>query len=152
MYCIFTWFILPLYFVIYKTQSPFWIAYGIFGANFWIRGMVEMFLLFKTKNWKPLYGISHNIFSFLLCASLLIFFRESFIFAEKLHLFAILISLCFETYFAFFFQKYVGEKTQGDEAIWFANSEDPLFQFNLKVTRIAVTMLYLEIVYALLFI
>lgn len=111
-----------------------------------------MFLLFKTKNWKPLYGITHNVFSFILLAGLLIYFREGMIFFEIQHFLAILISLCFETYFAFFFQKHIGDKTQGDEAVWFANAEDPLFAKNLQVTKVAVTLLYIEIVFALYFI
>lgn len=151
MYCLFSWFILPIYFLIYPTNSDFSKVYALFGLSFWIRGIAEMLMLYKFKNWKPIYGITHNIFSFILLSVLMLFFRENIFPFEILHFFSLLISLSFECYFAFFFKKYIGEKTQGEEAIWFANSEDPLFAFNLKVTRVAVVLLYSELALAMLF-
>lgn len=144
MYCLYSWFILPIYFLLHPTDSKFNLVYALFGLSFWLRGIAEMLMLYKFKNWKPIYGISHNIFSFLLLGILFIYFRSHIFFWEKLHLFALLLSLCFETYFAFFFKKYIGTKTEGEEAIWFANANDPLFAFNLKVTRLAVILLYSE--------
>lgn len=150
-YCIFTWFIIPLNLLTNGIESKFHLILLCFGLSFWIRGLIEMIMLYITKSWKPIYGISHNIFTFFLLVGLAVYFRNDIYFWEKQFVIFTMIALSFETYYAFFFKKHIGEKTEGEEAIWFANAEDPLFKTNLKVTLIGNIILYPNVLLFILF-
>lgn len=145
-YCIYSWFIFIPY--IYFTQDipePYkttWIGFSIW---FWIRGVIEMIMMFITKNWTPPIGITHNISCFLLLVFLPFFIEEKFeSFASALTLYhlSLILSIIMETYYAFAFWKIVGEKTKGDEAVWYANKEDPKFKRVVLVTAIANWPIY----------
>ncbi len=104
-----------------------------------------MIMMFVTKNWTPPIGITHNISCFLLLV-----FAPFFIQGEKLGLtspytiyhLSLILSIMMETYYAFAFWKIVGEKTKGDEAVWYANKEDPAFKRVVLVTAIANWPIY----------
>jgi hypothetical protein len=149
-YCIFTWFVIPLALLTNGIETKFHLLLLCFGLSFWIRGLFEMIMLYITKSWKPIYGISHNIFTFILVFALSVYFREELFFWEIHFVIFTMLALSFETYYAFFFKKYIGEKTKGDQAIWFANAEDPLFKTNLKITLIGNFILFPNVLLFLL--
>jgi hypothetical protein len=149
-YCIFTWFIIPLALVSSGVISPFHIIILALGVSFWVRGLLEMIMLYITKSWKPIYGISHNIFTFICVFGLTLYLRENIYFWEIFFIIQILLSLSFETYYAFFFKKHIGSKTQGDDAVWFANKNDPLFKTNLRVTLVGNIILFPSLLFFLI--
>jgi len=148
-YTLIAWFFLPPIFY-FQDIGPAKNLLIIISLSFWIRGIIELVMLFKFKNWKPIYGISHNIFSIILGAYLHFdnrvgLDRYSFIFITS-----IFIGLLLETYYAYFFHQHVGEKTQGDKAIWFANKEDPKFKNVLRLTMLGNIYVYSCLFYFLL--
>lgn len=111
----------------------------------WVRGLIELYLLFVTKNWKPIYGIIHNIFTALIFL-LNINFNQIYHF-EIILIITILTSLCLETYYAYFFKIKIGRLTQGNQAIWFASKETPIFKQVLLITTIGNAITYLGFFY-----
>lgn len=103
--------------------------------SMWIRGIIELYLLFGIKRWKPIYGIIHDLATFfgLLILSIM---QKQFEKHELILIISLHISLLLETYYAYFFSKFIGAKTQGEKGIWFANKEDPLFKKILTITTI----------------
>lgn len=145
-YCIYSWLIfIPFICFTQKIPEPYqttWIAFSIW---FWIRGVIEMFMMFVTKNWTPPIGITHNISCFLLLV-FLPFFIEGYLQSINspfmIYHLSLILSIIMETYYAFTFWKIVGEKTKGEEAIWYANKEDPIFKRVVLVTAIANWPIY----------
>lgn len=149
-YTIYTWFLLPPILYLYSSSET-WLALSPISASFWVRGFIELFMLFVTKNWKPIYGITHNTFTIILG---LLFYNTLSIqlsVSECFFIITVYMGLCFETYYAFFFHKFVGKKTQGDEAVWFANKEDPVFKKVLQVTTVGNIITYSGLIYFLLY-
>ena len=134
-YTLITWFFLPLYFYIKGFHGEAFDILYVLSASMWVRGIIELFMLYVTKNWTPPLGITHNIITILLVISAMYFTiihsKVHFIFSLSL-----LLSLLLETYYAYAFYKIVKDKTKGDEAIWFASKENPQFTWVLKVTTI----------------
>jgi hypothetical protein len=52
-----------------------------------------------------------------------------------------------ETYYAIKFYKIIGSKTKGDEAIWYAHKEDPIFKKVVKITAIFNIPLYASLIF-----
>jgi len=150
-YCIYSWFVIPFALISQGIENKFHIILLIFGISFWTRGIAELFMLYRTKNWKPEYGIFHNLLSFALLAVLTLIWRNELFFIQKLHLITLMISLSFETYYAIFFKKFIGSKTQGDQAIWFANNDEPIFKTNILITKIGNLVLFCELLYFIIF-
>lgn len=141
-YTILTWFTLPILFQFDDSLGQsFKRLMLIFTLSMWTRGVIELILLFKFKNWKPKYGISHNIFTIVLF-SLSFFILFPITKFEVLFAGAIILGLMLETYYAFFFHKNLGVKTEGETPIWFANEDDKSFRVNLFVTTIGNMILY----------
>lgn len=140
-YTILAWFILPpiLYF---SDFGPGKNVLMIVSLSFWVRGIAELMMLFIWKNWKPLYGITHNLFTIALGAFLHFYNRVGLDRYSFVLLGSIFISLLLETYYAYFFHKHVGADTQGDEAVWFANNEDPKFKNLLRITSLGNIFVY----------
>jgi hypothetical protein len=42
-----------------SVRAPF----AALAVSMWIRGAIEMLMLYGTKNWKPPYGIAHDLFT-----------------------------------------------------------------------------------------
>jgi hypothetical protein len=147
-YTIISWFILPLI-LIYKPYSiEFKIVLASLSLSMWVRGLIELIMLYKYKNWKPIYGLVHNVFTLLIMLLTFIFNNPSST-KENIYLISISCSLGFEIYYAHFFHKYLGKKTEGDNAVWFANKEDPLYRKNLQVTTVGNVLLYSILFYFL---
>ena len=147
-FAILSWFILPLVFYFESLSFHFKIVLIAISLSMWIRGIIELVMLYFWKNWKPIYGIVHNVFTF--CLGIYVLISNTLVNSnERIYLISIFLSLIFEIYFAYFFHKNLGKKTEGDEAIWFANATDPIYKTNLQITFIANITLYATLFYFL---
>ncbi|MBX3249983.1 MAG: hypothetical protein KF901_22590 [Myxococcales bacterium] len=117
------------------------VVLGVFAAQFWLRGLVELYLLYVTKSWRPPYGIAHDLFSLALVLAL-VALPGGFP-LEPAHLVGlaastlVALSLVAETYYAWVFFQLVEGKTTGDEGVWFADQEDPRF---VRVNRLTAAL------------
>lgn len=131
---VYTWFFLaPLVAADPRSASPFspWLA--AFAIVMWIRGVAELVLLYRTKSWRPIYGITHDVFCGVLVAVGLIVTRP----AALATFFGVTLvsSLVIETGYAMVFSRLVDGHTTGDDGVWFA-SDEPRFQRVNRVTAV----------------
>lgn len=144
-YTLIAWFFLPIVFYFQnKSENHFNVFYAI-SISMWIRGIIELYMLYCSKNWTPPIGIVHNMFTFLLALVVMI----SSLPMDIISLFSslgLLISLLLETYYAYAFYKIVKDKTKGDDAIWFASKGNPEFKKILKITSLANIFVYLLLI------
>lgn len=114
------------------------------GVSMWIRGVVEMVMLYGLKNWKPPYGIGHDVFTIVLM--LVVAVVGSGDIADRrptpltgaaaMMLVVMMASLVLEIVHARTFFTVVGRKTMGDDGIWFADDKDPRFIAINRRTRV----------------
>jgi hypothetical protein len=146
-YTIYNWFLtlpLSLYLI---PEAPLshrhvWLTFTL---SMWIRGIAEMYMLFVSKNWTPIIGISHDILTFLLMVGVLLmsgfaeFNHEPVMMVFTLSLF---VSICTETYYAYSFYQIMKGRTQGEDGMWYAHEDDPRFKRIILVTTIFNYLLY----------
>ena len=99
----------------------------------WFRGVVELFMLFVTKNWVPPIGIIHDLSCVFIFLGLSVYWYKDlwrqFTWPYGFFHFTLLLSVILETYYAYGFYKIVGDKTKGDEAVWYAPSDNVNLNF-----------------------
>ena len=138
-YTIYTWFFLLNFILLRVDINPVLGLYlKIFSVLFLVRAPVELFMLFVSKNWTPPLGIAHDLICFvvLLAGSIHCFVFSDLKLWESLLLLNLFLGITLETFYAYKFYKIVGDKTKGDQGIWFACHEDPKFQKVLKITTV----------------
>ncbi len=126
-----------------------WWGWGGLSISFWVRGIAEIYMLFVSKNWTPRIGITHDLLTLAgLIAAYLIHWDSLMYAAWWIQLFSLgmVLSLCFETWYAWAFLQLVRERTKGKEGIWYATKEDPKFRLILQVTTTGNTILYAIVV------
>lgn len=140
-YTLIAWFFLPIVFYFQNMSGEFYNLFYIISISMWIRGIIEIYMLYVTKNWTPPIGIAHDIFTFLLA---LFIFITQIDYSLKTYLICsgLLLSLILETYYAYAFFKIVKEKTKGEDAIWFASKENPKFKKILTLTTFGNIVTY----------
>jgi hypothetical protein len=144
-YTLLSWFVLPLLFLYHTNLSiNFRMIMGALTCSMWIRGIIELIMMFRFKGWKPIYGIIHDIFTIILIMSFFVTSPINIKF-ELVYFIGISLSLVLETYYAYIFYRHVGEKTQGDKAVWFANKTDPKFKQVLQITTIGNWVLFINL-------
>ena len=147
LYAVYFWFLVcPLLAFEAAVPRPIRFILGGFAAVMWLRGMAEMFMLYVSKNWRPPYGVAHDVFSMVLIVLGLLVYRDHW---EALGpgvpqwsfvlLLVLLGSLAVETYYAAAFFRAVEGRTTGDDGLWFADEKDPRFRrINLITTVVNV--------------
>jgi len=114
---------------------------GVFGAQFWLRGLAELWMLYVSKTWRPPYGIGHDVFSLVLVLGMTVGFGAFPLDAPNLVGLAatalVVVSLVAETYYAWVFFHLVEGRTTGDDGVWFADQEDPRF---VRVNRLTAAI------------
>lgn len=117
------------------------IVLGVFGAQFWLRGLAELWMLYVSKNWRPPYGIGHDLFSLVLVVVMTLGYGAFPLDAPNVVGLAVtsilVISLVAETYYAWVFFGLVEGRTTGDDGVWFADQEDPRF---VRVNRLTAAV------------
>jgi len=148
-YTLYTWF----FFIPYA-----WFQYGadtipagdrsvwlILAGSMWARGIIELYMLFVSKNWTPIIGISHDVLTLIgMSVGYFIGTRTGWadqpaVFVFTMSLFASLIA---ETHHAASFYLLMKGRTQGDEGLWYAHKGDPRFVRILRVTTACNVGLY----------
>ena len=140
-YVLFNYFGVSLYFL--QSLSKATIGYNgllIFTVLIILRSLIQLIMMFGLRNWRPPYGIFSNLLVAIFMVSFLVweFFSYEMIeikdYVLLLFLAKLTIILLCDSYYALAFYKIVGDKTTGDQALWFANSQDVRFQFINKLT------------------
>jgi len=112
------------------------------------RAIFQGITMYSLKKWSPKMGITFNLLGVALTTYWLFNglkfdnFRQS-LFANPAYLLLIINWFCFafDTYYAGIFYKLEGKNTEGKQPIWYANSEDPKFQLQNKITFLTNTFL-----------
>ena len=61
-YAIFLWFLLcPVVAMDAGVEPHLRMVLGGFGVLMWVRGVAELYMLYVSFNWKPPYGIGHDV-------------------------------------------------------------------------------------------
>lgn len=137
-YAIFVWFIVcPLLATDEYVARPLRVVLGSFAGWMWCRGVVELFMLYVTKNWIPPLGIAHDLLSLVLVAAGSLLYRQEM---TELHrpfdywimgfLLCLVCSLGLETLYATRFHKALSGQTTGEQAVWFVS------QANARLRRV----------------
>jgi len=154
-YTVVTWFVLPLLLLAYSrltlgTPLPTTLLIAFVGhlASWWIRGPLELFMIYKWFNWSPRYGIAHDLghtaFLVLIIAAAFLNSEISLWFATPLaaiaalFIFVTVFMTLSETLFAFLFLQ---ERAKGEDLLYFA-SDEPRWQMINRITTTVVLIAY----------
>jgi hypothetical protein len=149
-YAIFLWFLLcPLVALDSAIDVRLRMVLGGFGAFMWVRGVAELYMLYVSHNWKPPYGIGHDVLCILLVLCGVSWFALqhqgplSRIDSWALSLIAlVLVSLLVEVLYATLFFQAVEGHTTGEDGIWFADEEQARFRRINRITLACNVPLY----------
>ncbi|MBI4577672.1 MAG: hypothetical protein HY722_15525 [Planctomycetes bacterium] len=150
LYTLAVWFTLcPVVALWSDAAYPLRLVLGAFAAWMWARGLAEMVMLYGTRNWTPPLGVAHDLSCLLLVAAGLAWFHSELATLRRpfdlwtLGLTAsVLLSLVLEVYYALAFFAIVRGRTRGDDALWFADDQDPRFRRINRHTALGNTVLY----------
>ena len=152
-YAIGSWFMVPFIFV-FSDMHPILMPIFLFHlASWWIRAPIELVMIYKTLNWSPVYGISHDLFhGAVILALYLQMWPQTWVASfsnpmsemATLYIFITLFALVMEVTFAYLFRKTRGFAT-GAHLIYFA-SNDPIYKFINRLTLFTVIVVYAHFV------
>lgn len=64
-----TWFLLPFVFLLHPEFPPALQSFFLFHLiSWWLRGPLELVMIYKWFNWTPKYGITHDVFHVIGCS------------------------------------------------------------------------------------
>ena len=114
------------------------VIFGAQAVSMWLRGGLEMFMLYVTKNWRPPIGITHDVLCLFTTVGLAAWFGLPVdsawgVFAPAL-VAMLVFSLGVEVLFAALFFKAVQGKTTGDKGVWFASEDEARFRRINRIT------------------
>lgn len=140
IWAVYAWFVLtPLCIWVPAFTGPLQVLFIAFSVFMGLRGLVEVFMLFVTKNWRPPMGILHDVACVFLLATGQIWVLWTSAFRGGPWIWGmawagvLTVSLGLETYYAVAFNKAVKGRTTGADGIWFADGQQPRFA---KVNRV----------------
>lgn len=121
-----------------SLPSGYRIILGVHALSMWLRGGVEMVMLYVTRNWRPPIGITHDVLCILTVLGLAVALPLPLdsawgLFAPAL-VFMLLFSLFVEVLYAALFFQAVEGKTTGDKGIWFASEDEARFRRINRIT------------------
>lgn len=114
------------------------IIFGVHALSMWLRGAVEMVMLYVTRTWRPPIGISHDVLCIVTVLGLGLALPLPLdsawgLFAPAL-VFMLLFSLGVEVLYAALFFQAVEGKTTGEKGIWFASEDEARFKRINRIT------------------
>ncbi|HXG57608.1 MAG TPA: hypothetical protein VNL91_01125 [Thermoanaerobaculia bacterium] len=137
-YAILSWFVVPAFLMRSPDLDARWRRlFAVHLINFGTRAVIELWLLYVTVSWSPVYGIVHDVFSILLITFL------SGAPAQKLalhHSWTLRLTLGCEIVFASLFHSV----TAGEHALWFA-ADEPRFRLINMLTWIVNVIAYIDL-------
>lgn len=113
---------------------------GVHAASMWARGLLEMVMLYVTKNWRPPIGITHDVLAIVTVLALAVLCRDALPLDSAWGLWApalvgmLVFSLGVEVLYAALFFKAVEGKTTGDKGVWFASEDEARFRRINRIT------------------
>ena len=149
-YAVFLWFLLcPLVALEPALHPQLRVVLAGFGVLMWVRGVAELYMLYVSHNWRPPYGIGHD----LLCIAYLLGGVSWYALGQqgpltRLDLWTlallglVLVSLCVEVMYAALFFHAVEGRTTGEDGIWFADEEQARFRRINRITTACNIPLY----------
>lgn len=147
-YAIFVWFLLSAIVALDpNVPTPVRYVVGSFAISMWLRGLVELFMLYVTHNWRPPYGIGHDVLCLLLIGGVTVSQREALSGAWPVVAYwgfvgIVAVSLVVEVAYAALFFRVVKGATTGKQGVWFAD-DDPRFDHINRITTACNTPLFL---------
>ncbi|MEW5741480.1 MAG: hypothetical protein AB1938_21340 [Myxococcota bacterium] len=130
---------------------------GVHAASMWTRGLLELVMLYRWKNWKPPYGIAHDALCIVSTGALAAAFSRDVGPAGPLGWWApafvgmLVFALGVELIYAALFFKAVKGKTTGDDATWFAAEDEARFRrINRLTTALNVPQVAFQAAFVLL--
>lgn len=148
-YAVGSWFLVPFIFV-FSDMHPIFMPIFLFHlASWWIRAPIELVMIYKTFNWTPIYGISHDLFHG--AVILFLYFKmwpqtwdaslsNPMSTLATLYLAVTLFALVMEVIFAYLFRRTRGTG-EGAHLIYFA-STDPIYNLINRITLVTVVVVY----------
>lgn len=140
-YVLFNYFGVSLYFLLsLSTDTIGYDGLLIFTLLILLRAVIQLFMMFGLRNWRPPYGFFSNILIsvFMVCYLVWVFYGSGFMdlqhFIFPLFIAKLTLILLCDSYYALVFYRIVGDETKGDKAVWFANNQDVRFQFINRLT------------------
>lgn len=134
---IYCWYVLGTLLVFLRPPLILHTTLVVTSVSVWLRGLIELAMLFHYKNWLPKYGIAHNFSTLALLTIGTAWTLGQGSSPGVLDWVAIsmwIMNMGMELYHAVAFSKIVGEKTTGDHAVWFANANAPEFRAINRIT------------------
>lgn len=146
-YTVITWFLAPLLFLLLPVHPNLMFILVIHLISFWIRGLVELAMIYKWFNWSPRYGITHSGFhAFMLMGLSTFAFPLELTIANTVtivFLGTVIVTTLFETLFAVLFFKVRSLDTGIDtHKIYFASDDEKWRKVN-KATELALFLGFL---------
>ncbi|MDC1175117.1 hypothetical protein OAT67_06965 [Bacteriovoracaceae bacterium] len=141
-YTIGSWFFIPIIFLFLNVDQGIKYVFVFHLISWWLRGPLELVMIYKWFNWSPKYGITHDVFHFFIVSILFYYFwpmevtRPTFL--AILYLYGIIVSTFFETLFAILFFKIRGSEKK---KIYFA-SDAPEWKTVNRITILANFICY----------
>jgi hypothetical protein len=146
-YAISAWFVLPAWLTRHPALHPaLRLILGVFLAGMVARGATELWLLYVTLGWDPLYGITHDLASVALIGALRYRFRRrlaglgGFDGDARRFLWSLQAGLAAEILFAALFRR-IGVH---DQAVYFAADTAAFAHINL-LTRVVDVAVYADL-------
>lgn len=156
-YAVGSWFMVPFIFVFSDMHPALAPVFLFHLVSWWIRAPIELVMIYKTLNWTPIYGISHDLFHGAVMIGLYFgmwpasweaSFSNPMSKIASLYILVTLFALVMEVTFAYLFRKTRGT-AEGAHLIYFA-SDDPIYKFINRVTLFTVIVVYSHFVLQLL--
>lgn len=131
----------------------FRVVVGVHAASMWLRGLVELVMLYHFKNWRPPHGIAHDAFCIVTTLALSAAFRGELTGAlgawGPAFLGMLVVALAVELVYAALFLKAVQGRTTGDDPTWFAAEGEARFA---RINRLTAVLNVPQLVFQLAFV
>ena len=158
-YTVTSWFVLPLLILgvlsggslgdaVSTWPSTLLLVYAGHLLSWWVRGPLELLMIYKWFNWSPRYGIAHDLAhtGFLVLTIAIAFlngeisdwFATSNSAIAALYIFVTVLLTLAETLFAFLF---LNARTKGEDLLYFA-SDEPRWRMINRITTTVVILAY----------
>lgn len=151
-YALFNYFIFPVFLYFFLENSTLKLVLILIICLFYLRMLIQSYLMFVSKNWIPSYGILYNIISVIFIFSLLFklyitfnAFDENGLLLLSLFLFKLILILFTDTFYARNFKTLVGNNTKGKKAIWYASDDIKFNRINRITSRNNIFFSFLSI-------
>jgi len=133
----------------------FRVVVGVHAASMWLRGLVELVMLYRFRNWRPRHGIAHDACCIVTVLALAFVFRGELTGAlgawGPVFVGMLVVALAVELTYAALFVKAVEGRTTGDDPTWFAADGEARFaRINRLTAVLNVPQLAFQLAFVLL--